>query len=434
MRHILLFFILSLIPLSAQAIIPLDLVAEFNLPENTTAWDVQHWMDDSTFGWAALRRDTTVQYALRAEDEPLSFELPFALFDSANWSRQEFQAIHLMRLEARPNAPIIAISTEMAINSGGIIERFHMLHVFDLEEHDLLYYNRAFTGYYSDSQGWNYDQSTEQLSSWPPAPAFANAIYRQNRRVADLDAAGTNRLEITHWTRRFDIIDDSLYVSFHPGQFDFFSNTNGDLVFNNSLEGQESDGSDDTYGEVSVEFYDAELNQTFERLICDTPCLIATPCAINTNLNGRFVAIGNVLFSVPALETIDTIEWNCDFTLAIGQGNSEHVWSQHDDRFLVKDIVSNLRDSTTSIGGNFSRTIKHFSGDGEIAVNEVVNGSTTNRILVYKPNGQISGIEDRSPSLSSSFTLQVFPNPFNATTSLKIEVSRADSMTFYSLM
>ena len=40
--------------LLARAEIPLELMAEFQLPEGTSACDVQHWMDDSTFGWAAV--------------------------------------------------------------------------------------------------------------------------------------------------------------------------------------------------------------------------------------------------------------------------------------------------------------------------------------------------------------------------------------------
>lgn len=51
--------------LLARAEIPLELIAEFELPPGTGAWDVQHWMDDSTFGWVAAVGREEIQYETR---------------------------------------------------------------------------------------------------------------------------------------------------------------------------------------------------------------------------------------------------------------------------------------------------------------------------------------------------------------------------------
>ncbi|MBL0062143.1 MAG: hypothetical protein IPP40_11855 [bacterium] len=53
----------------SRAEIPLELIAEFQLPEGATAWDVQHWMDDSTFGWVAVVGDT-IWYSAYFDSSP----------------------------------------------------------------------------------------------------------------------------------------------------------------------------------------------------------------------------------------------------------------------------------------------------------------------------------------------------------------------------
>lgn len=58
MKNLSFFLCLLLLPQASRAVIPLELVAEFQLPDSTVDWDVQHWMDDSTFGWVAVRHDS----------------------------------------------------------------------------------------------------------------------------------------------------------------------------------------------------------------------------------------------------------------------------------------------------------------------------------------------------------------------------------------
>lgn len=55
---IILTLLLSAVP--SRAVIPLELVAEIQLPDSTVDWDVQHWMDDSTFGWVAATKDSVI--------------------------------------------------------------------------------------------------------------------------------------------------------------------------------------------------------------------------------------------------------------------------------------------------------------------------------------------------------------------------------------
>ena len=109
MRHTLLIFLLSLLPLSAQATIPLELVAEFELLENAVSWDVQHWMDDSTFGWAALRHDT-VFFVERLGAPIQAVRIDSSYLDSIGHDRTPaYRYITLIRLDANIFTPAVVV-------------------------------------------------------------------------------------------------------------------------------------------------------------------------------------------------------------------------------------------------------------------------------------------------------------------------------------
>lgn len=187
MRHTLLIFLLSFIPLSVHAIIPLELVAEFDLPQNAVSWDVQHWTDDSTFGWAAIVGDT-IYYQTQPDAEIAFTVLDTDTFHDPPWN--PYVALEEIAIYKSPSRPDHLTVLGLATQGWNTIQ-YDKVFCFDLTNNE---YFGAFTDilrYYEAGTCWS-EYEREQLQVWPSPPAVTNYWSCQQHYSSTCDGAGEN--------------------------------------------------------------------------------------------------------------------------------------------------------------------------------------------------------------------------------------------------
>ncbi len=426
MRHILLIFLLSLIPLSAQAIIPLELVAEFNLPENATAWDVQHWMDDSTFGWAAIVGDSILWQ--QDSDSPVNYcTIPTSLFTEGSIYRG-FQQICILRIESFANRLTTAITALETIRDGDIDLHYAFVIIVDLENQTPLSWERHFHAYCDNYSVGHCTQSTPiRLEGWPPPPAFASRIVTAFEDFDDYAGPGSDYQE---WTSSMTVyqVDGANIRRIDGATLGYFDIFEGD-IFDLAL------SSDDLrstwyydYYSARIGYYSSVADTVTTRLTCSDSNYCGSRFPIACILDGvKLIIAHSVVRDVATFAVIDSFDFWPQFAMRPRTGDQALLWTFEEDKYIVRDIQGELIDSTTAVEGYNRETVKQSNGTGFICT--VLN--SPRRVLMYEPYGEVSSPENQKPSLPSSFALYVYPNPFNATTSLKIEVSRAG---FYDVL
>lgn len=420
MRHILLIFILSLIPLSAQAIIPLDLVAEFNLPENTTAWDVQNWMDDSTFGWAAIVGDSILWQ--QDSGSPVNYcIIPTSLFTEGSIYRG-FQQICILRTESFANRLTTAITALETIEDGDVAIHYTFIVIVDLEDQTALSWERHYCGRCNPTTDGHCTQSTPtRLTAWPPPPAFASRIVTSYDDYDDYEGPGSDYHEWTSSVLVYEVDGANIRIikGASLGYFDIFEGE----IFDLALSSNELRSTwDYDYYSAHIGYYSSIADTVTAREICYGYEMCGTQRAIAYNLeNAKLIIANSIIHDAVTFAEMDTLDFRPSFAMRPRAGDQSLLWTLAEDKYVLHDIHGELVDSTTAIEGYNLETVKQLNGTGFINIMLY----DPRRVLIYEPYGQVSSPENQKPSLPSSFALYVFPNPFNATTSLKIEVSRA---------
>jgi len=426
MRHILLIFILSLIPLSAQAIIPLELVAEFNLPENATAWDVQHWMDDSTFGWAAIVGDSILWQ--QDSDSPVNYcTIPTSFFTESSMYRS-FQMISILRLESYANRLTTAITALETLQDGDVAIHYTFDVIVDLEDQTALTWERHYCGRCNPTTDGHCTLSTPtRLTAWPPPPAFASRIVTSYDDYDDYEGPGSDYHE---WTSSMLVYQvDSANIrrikSASLGYFDIFEGEIFDLALSsNDLRSTW----DYDYYSAHIGYYSSIADTVTVREICYGYEMCGTQLAIAYNLeNAKLIIANSIIHDAVTFTEIDTLDFRPSFAMRPRAGEQSLLWTLAEDKYILYDIHGELIDSTSAIEGYNVEIVKQLNGTGFLQ--RILY--SPRRVLIYEPYGQASSPENQKPTLPTSFALYVYPNPFNATTSLKIEVSRAG---FYDIL
>ncbi len=222
MRHILLIFLLSLIPLSAQAIIPLELAAEFNLPENATAWDVQHWMDDSTFGWAALVEDT-VYYQTQPEAPILFTVIDTDTFREDPWN--PYVALEEIAIYKSPSRPEHLTVLGLA-SPAWYIDQYDKIFCYDLTNNE--YFGSVAEIPRNTEAGtcWS-EYEHERLLIWPSPPSVSESWSCQQHYARTCDGAGENGYWWSSRNSLYHIETSSLVVAIPGSSVDAFYDDNG---------------------------------------------------------------------------------------------------------------------------------------------------------------------------------------------------------------
>jgi len=367
----------------SQAIIPLELVAEFDLPENVSLWDVQHWMDEESFGYAYIRNDT-VYYVPRIGDSLQHFVIPQSLFDSTGWSGPTYQAMHIHRLAERPDAPILSLSAEVSDWEWSDHLFYGFLLIYDLAAQELLYYNYDYSGHYSDSDGWNWHGESLWIESWPPPPAFSTRVYLQNRRVSDFEGPGTDRVETTFGTTIFRISEDTVAVRGVAGMFDIFPNSDGDLALLDVLIGYTEYGED--YGRVTAGLYADSIDSLRSTRICNFPCIRQRPIAMESAFGGRSFVSDNQVVDLTTLSVVDTMTgfW-ATTSIRLAPRAAELLWCKDFSSYHGIEPETLDEDSTQALDGDERTVLTHFDGTGEIVLYEMENGYHTGNIFIYRP-------------------------------------------------
>jgi hypothetical protein len=94
-RIFLLIIICALAAVPVRATIPLVEELSLQLPP-CTSWDVQHWMDTNTFGYAYLRADT-VYWAAHVGDAVQTFAIPESLYITEPHDETYHIGVYVMR-------------------------------------------------------------------------------------------------------------------------------------------------------------------------------------------------------------------------------------------------------------------------------------------------------------------------------------------------
>ena len=90
----------------ALADYPLELVQTIELPPNVS-WDVQHWMSDSTYGWACVN-DDSIFYRVNLDDSTTSLPAP-NLTEFPNCPQNPVHRVLIFRSGLYPDEPTVAI-------------------------------------------------------------------------------------------------------------------------------------------------------------------------------------------------------------------------------------------------------------------------------------------------------------------------------------
>ncbi len=199
MRHILLIFILSLIPLSAKAVIPLQLIAEVQLPANT-AWDAQHFYDDSSVTTVWLNRRDTLFYDLGDGTGVHTLRLQPPDSIPAGFVFGHYEYLVIFKDSASQTLPSIAVSAKF---TNGPYRRLDLAFTIDLITGETI--SSAYEGSRLDVEQHHSEQRVLQRHEvWPPLPAVTQKMFLMREiRTADYQTGievDSERNEITAYS------------------------------------------------------------------------------------------------------------------------------------------------------------------------------------------------------------------------------------------
>jgi hypothetical protein len=195
---------LSGVPVRAE--MPLYEVASFSIPDREI-WDVQHWTDEESYGWATIDRDT-VEYVFQIGQAPQRFVIPDSIFDRfVNYSWPGHERINLCKSVLAGDDPCLLILSGVEQGSRQTdYNARHVLHLWNLVTRQLLMIQD-----FGGDWGWTYNSSTfadyssvlGAFALWPPPPLpmeyvlFGKQLSGSHYRMGGshwTDVAGTTYL------------------------------------------------------------------------------------------------------------------------------------------------------------------------------------------------------------------------------------------------
>ncbi|HEY3296360.1 MAG TPA: hypothetical protein VGL38_13110 [bacterium] len=177
---LLIIFLLTGLTLS-HAEIPLTLEATIQLPASG-GWDVQHWMTDSTFGWACIA-GTTICYVRQLGDSMQQFPAPQQAWDPNAYPDILTpypitpRELRLLRMDTDSNRAYVLLESR-----GYLVvmpdNEYCVFSLFDLTTRQAM--DTFWTpGNQTYSMGGAYHQTVvtiQDLSVWPPPPTFSSVL------------------------------------------------------------------------------------------------------------------------------------------------------------------------------------------------------------------------------------------------------------------
>ncbi|HEY3296358.1 MAG TPA: hypothetical protein VGL38_13100 [bacterium] len=162
--------------LTARAEIPLNLKASFYVP---SAWglDVQHWVSDTTFGWAALNADTIV-YCPAVGDSIRRWLISDSLFSYSGLPlHPQHNAVKLLRLNVQPDHLYVVLHSQ-AEDEFGVI-RLLYLFLIDLTTGQVRGAYSCTGSRWEDYGMYSYSEmrTLDKILPWPPPPETAQDIF-----------------------------------------------------------------------------------------------------------------------------------------------------------------------------------------------------------------------------------------------------------------
>ncbi|MBL0063178.1 MAG: hypothetical protein IPP40_17270 [bacterium] len=188
MRHTLLIFILSLIPLSAKAVIPLQLLTEIQLPLNN-GWDAQYFYNDSTITWVSVGHHDTLYYDLGDGAGMHAIQLlpPDSAREDYRFSHYKYPVIFKDAASTdNPAVAVVAVFVEDA--------SYSCLTYSEAYRIDLTTGAAQSSAFWGGSTSCNqYVYAEAEVSShevWPPLPANSQRIVIGSTGWSDRDGMG----------------------------------------------------------------------------------------------------------------------------------------------------------------------------------------------------------------------------------------------------
>lgn len=174
--------------LLARAEIPLELIAEFELPPGTGAWDVQHWMGDSTYGWAAViggwaNRQIVYETRLGEGTDTLFIDDTIC---STNGEGGHTSVIEKLALAKDEQGDLLFVLVGGVAPWSAGNRTVVVMNSVTGESECIHYNNEAWCN--SLESGL----APTELSVWPPLPARSQRILLSTNRQAYCDNTGTN--------------------------------------------------------------------------------------------------------------------------------------------------------------------------------------------------------------------------------------------------
>ncbi len=188
--------ILSILFSTAEAVIPLRLVEEIQLPARTRTWDVEHVEDSTSFGWAALTDGATVWGVdSLGEDSLIAIAVDTIFYQTRTdgvveqylFSRDLYNpyysdlfwvGLNLLKMPDLPGFCAVARNVSWWSESGD-----QFLHYFHLTGDSVL----SIYHLYPESDG---AYSIRRIESWPPLPQVAQHVIVSGSRHYSVDHAG----------------------------------------------------------------------------------------------------------------------------------------------------------------------------------------------------------------------------------------------------
>ncbi len=389
MRYLLLTLLLALLPLSARAIIPLELVAEFELPENAVAWDVQHWMDDSTYGWAAIRNDT-VFFAERTGEPIQAFHLDDSYLDTLGHDAPpEYRSIRLMRRVDQDEATVV-ITARVMNRDSSMHEHFDYDYFLALGLSngtiEILFRYTTFSDY-----DWNGRSSAALIRFfvWPPLPEetqFLRLLYSWTS-VNDAPFNTQSYGRFHQWS----FGSSSYTISPVANSYDHFSGDGEEYALGSCSEGRSSSR---YYRRASIQAKFSSPDTILSRRTCASSwqdsdedpfrCRCTGAIAVTTRLNERYIVYAGVLYDASTLDSVTAIppDYEPAFSLRISDTPEDLQWKTLSDHSLhAWNLDDTFDDTTQTLDFPLVRVNKALDGTGSL----VTSDPSTNRCYVYRP-------------------------------------------------
>lgn len=157
-----------LLAIGARAEIPLAVIAEFDLPY--VAQDVEHWMDDSTYGWVGVVNPFMIKYETRIGDGIQTLNFGDSLCDSLNGGGHSFQLKRACIIKGNDNSVRFAVTCNVTPWSSQGLTTLMIIDPETARDTCLHFSNdRLFNG-------WPGSKSAG-LYAWPPPPAATEKVF-----------------------------------------------------------------------------------------------------------------------------------------------------------------------------------------------------------------------------------------------------------------